>query len=439
MSPPRFGVRRIDAAAACDGRGLCIQPASVLVEERAESVRVLAIGRPADVSAHPASARADVISLPTQVLLPAMVNAHAHLDLTHIGPQPHDPEHGFVAWVDMVRARRHAAAADIADSVRQGIALSLAGGVVAVGDIAGAPLGSPNLTPYEVLAKSPLRGTSFVEFFGIGSTLDRVPERLAPVFAAATFDRPRVRLGLQPHAPNTVDLRGYEFAIREGGARGMPLCTHLAETLEEREFVERASGPQREFLERLGIWTEGVLDIVGRGHHPVVHLEPILKRAPFIVAHVNDATDEAIESLARTRATVAYCPRASAYFGAPARFGPHRYRDMRNAGINVALGTDSIINLPGDAARADRGGISTLDEARLLYERDGGAPVDLLAMATINGAIALGLEPSLFELTSGGEIAGIVAVEIGNQPRADPLAACLRSLSPPRLLLPTNV
>ncbi len=31
-----------------------------------------------------------------KVLIPAMVNAHTHLDLTHIGPRPFDPKAGHI-------------------------------------------------------------------------------------------------------------------------------------------------------------------------------------------------------------------------------------------------------------------------------------------------------------------------------------------------------
>jgi cytosine/adenosine deaminase-related metal-dependent hydrolase len=242
-----------------------------------------------------------------------------------------------------------------------------------------------------------------------------------------------VRLGLQPHAPNTVDLRLYEWAVERARALGLPLATHLAETMVVRRFVMEGAGPQREFLERLGLWDASVLDHIGRGVAPVEHLEPVLAAGRFVVAHVNDADDAAIERLAGTGTSVAYCPRASTYFGAERVFGPHRYRDMLEAGVNVALGTDSIVNLP--AADVERCGISVLDDMRLLWRRDKTDPCVLLAMATVNGARALGLPESWFSLGQPGRLAGLVAVRVETTPRdEDPVTRALESASPGKLL-----
>ena len=54
---------------------------------------------------------------------------------------------------------------------------------------------------------------------------------------------------MQPHAPNTVDARVYGWAAGLAGSLGLPLCTHSAETPEERRFVAEGAGPQREMLE----------------------------------------------------------------------------------------------------------------------------------------------------------------------------------------------
>ncbi len=188
------------------------------------------------------------------------------------------------------------------------------------------------------------------------------------------------------------------------------------------------AGPSGIFCsERLGIWDEAMLEEIGCGKHPVEHLREVLSTAAFIVAHVNDADDAAIATLARTRTTVAYCPRASAYFGAERRFGAHRYREMMAAGVRVALGTDSMVNLDTP------GRLSVLDEMRLLYRRDGVDPRVLLEMGTANGAAALGLDPAWFRLGTPGRIAGLV--EWRRQRGGDPLTRVMGSAGGVELLL----
>ena len=430
--PGAARIVRFDALAIEDARGTTAAPGSVLARyddpDRPAAV-VLAAGAPETVDRHPAAASARVVSLPRSVLIPGLVNAHTHLDLTHIGPQPFagtGDAAGFVGWIDMVRRGRRTDDAGISESVQRGAALALEAGTVAVGDIAGAPSGRPSLAPWRALAESPLLGVSFLEFFGIGRGEAAARDRLEGLLESLDGRRGGFRAGLQPHAPNTVSLPLYEWVADQAAARGLPLATHLAETPEERRFIAEGAGPQRDLLERLGLWEDSILEHIGRGRHPVAHLERPLGRARFLAAHVNDADDAAIATMARTGTAVVYCPRASAYFGAEAHFGPHRYRDMLAAGVTVALGTDSIINLP------EGSGLSVLDEMRFLHRRDGTDPRLLLRMATVNGAVALGLDPGLFDFATG-PLAGVVAVEVSDGP-GGPLERVLSRSAPPRLL-----
>lgn len=435
-SPNSAGVTRYDAAGIADGTGLAAAPASLLLRHGSGRREVLAAGPAAEVVRHPANAVAAVVALPDSVLIPGLVNAHSHLDLTHIGPR--EPvEGGFTEFARVVIEGRRHDAPGIAESVRQGIGLCLAGGTVAVGDIAGTTRDGPSSEPWRILRQCGLPGVSFLEYFAMGvrrpAALDAVQGLLEDWKGSSDSG---MRLGLQPHAPYSVDLAGYGWATEQAVRRGLPLSTHLAESPEERAFVQRAAGPIRDLLEELGVWDEAARTEVGHGRHPVEHLRAPLAAAPFLLAHVNDAPDEALVLLARSGASVAYCPRSSEYFRAERHFGPHRYRDMLAAGINVCLGTDSIINLPPSAGDERRGGISVLDEMRLLHRRDGTDPVVLLRMATLNGAAALGLDRSWFTLVAGAAPAGLVAVGVKDTsellPPADRL---MRSSAMPRLLL----
>jgi cytosine/adenosine deaminase-related metal-dependent hydrolase len=436
---------RIDAAAAADGRGLAVGPVSVLVRVQLEGpvggvpsgkATLEAIGTPLEVNQHPQAARSRAVGLPGHILVPGLVNAHTHLDLTHIGPRAYRAEGGFAGFVDLVRRERHEDPEDIATAVQTGVGHSVAGGVVAVGDIAGAPRGRPRLAAFESLLRTGLGGASFLEFFAIGKGEE--PARALVSTAIAEGEQPQpsigsalpLRFGIQPHAPTTVSLATYQWLLRSQRSARCRFSTHLAETPEEHEFIASASGSQRAFLESLGLWDDRMLQEIGHGRTPVEHMAAILLEAPFLCAHVNDACDRDIGLLARTPTSVAYCPRASDYFRAQNHFGPHRYRDMLAAGINVCLGTDSIINLPPGTDR-----LSTLDEMRFLYRRDKTDPVTLLRMATLNGAKALGLNEEHFSFSVGLPIAGLVAAPFSPVAGLSPLAAALSWESAPELLL----
>ncbi|MEM7621836.1 MAG: hypothetical protein AAF235_01370, partial [Planctomycetota bacterium] len=250
------------------------------------------------------------------VVIPGMVNAHTHLDLTSIGPRPFDPANGFPGWLRAVRDARPIATAHIRAAVIDGVRRSRAGGVHAVGDIAGAPSGGPDITAWLALRASAMPGVSAAEFFAIGAREKAGIEAMTRDIAVSLSDvQASPRLALSPHAPYSVGLAGYRAAVT---ARGTPrLITHVAETIEERRFVAEGTGPKREFLEHLGLWNDDAAADVGHGLSPVQHLELIFERTParWLVAHVNDAGDEDIAILARHAVSVAYCPRASTYFG----------------------------------------------------------------------------------------------------------------------------
>lgn len=431
------GLCRIDATAIADHRKIIAGPVSMLLERTGGGWRVLAFGKREAVGHHPGSARAIVIDRPGAVLIPGLVNAHTHLDLTHVGPLQYDPEADFLGWIKHVIARRLDDPDAIARSVRRGVELSLAGGSVAVGDIAGCPASGPTLVPFGELVASPLIGTSYLEYFAIGTGEAKSLDRLDG-FLAAHMDelesRDGVRFGIQPHAPYTVGMGGYEKAVALGDAHGWALCTHAAESPGEHVFIEEGTGPARELLEHFGLWDDAVVRSIGHGSTPIEFLEPVLRAKPWLLAHVNDADDATIRTLADVGASVVYCPRSSAYFGAQKPFGAHRYREMLGAGINVCLGTDSIINLPEEATDPRRAGISVLDEMRLLWRRDGTDARLLLEMATVNGARALGIDPGLFEFDVGSTMAGVLSIEIDHAGASDPVRALLASSSRPELL-----
>ncbi|MEQ8316722.1 MAG: amidohydrolase family protein [Phycisphaerales bacterium] len=386
-------------AGIADARGTVRASDSLLVQTTgARSRRVLAIGTQDDVRDHPAWASAEHHELPGKVVAPALVNAHAHLDLTHIGPQPMG-EGGFAAWIDMVRRGRLADDAAIAASVRSGVDMLLAGGTAAVGDIAGSVNGAPSLAPARVLDETGMSGVSYLEFFGLSA--DGSPGVDAALERAEAFNPESVRLGLSPHAPYSVSLGGYG---RARGA-GLPMCTHLAESPSERAMLGEATGPIRTFLEGLGQWTPEIAAQFGTGKSPVQFTAAVLEGV--LTVHLNDLDEADIACLAQSGASAAYCPRASAYFGAPEAFGPHRYRDLLAAGVPVALGTDSVINLP--AADIVPRGICVLDEARLLHHRDGTDPSSLLEMLYVHGPSILGLQEQL--LRPDSKVLGLIAVE----------------------------
>jgi cytosine/adenosine deaminase-related metal-dependent hydrolase len=179
-------------------------------------------------------------------------------------------------------------------------------------------------------------------------------------------------------------------------------------------------------LENMGVWDHS---ITGSGKHPIDHLAEALSCAAVIAAHVNYAEEHHLDLLAKWGTTVAYCPRASEYFGHPQNgAADHRYRDMLARGINVALGTDSLVCLQTPER------LSVLDDMRRLYSRDHTDPATLIRMGTINGASALGFDAQLVQLASG-RTAGIIALPFDVSLDRDPVEQVLLNDAAPRWIV----
>ena len=300
--------------------------------------------------------------------------------------------------------------------MRRGLALSAAAGVGWVGDIAA----SESAVLARLAAGGPrVAGVSFIECVGFGAwgaaTAGRIEARRRALQRRAdeALGRGTLAIGLQPHAPYSAGAALYDVAA----STPAPVCTHLAETREEDRFVRAADGPLAELLRDLGALDDAVRST---GVSPVSLLEPHLSRRPWLVAHANYVDDDDIAILSATRTAIAYCPLASDYFG----HVDHPYRRLLEAGANVCLGTDSIIcQPPGPDGRAS---LCMLTQMRHLHARDGTDPHTLLAMATVRGAAALGLEAGAATLAPGAP-ARFAVVSIDPGDRTDPLTQCLRS------------
>jgi cytosine/adenosine deaminase-related metal-dependent hydrolase len=332
---------------------------------------IVAVGDAKSVrNEHP---QAVVIDLGNAIILPGLINAHTHLELTSV---PQLPKQGsFVDWILALRQQLmkvHDFESFVRDSVTAGIEQCLRFGVTAVGDITLNPsISRP------ILAASQLGGVSYGEVLGMAGRIAQCDTRLDSAIDRH-HETDRVRFGIEPHAPYSLDLIGYRQCLQAARKEQMPLATHLAETADETQFLADHTGPFRRLWEVLGAWTDGVSRLEGG---PIRAMQSLgLLDYPTLLAHVNYADDDELEILSRGKASVVYCPRTHAYFGHP----PHRFEEMLERGINVAIGTDSCASSPD---------LNLLDDLRLVYRlRPHLRPELLWSLVTTRAATALAMK-----------------------------------------------
>ena len=342
---------------------LILQNAVVYVSD---SGRITHIGHWKDLSP---DADTDVVDWGSAVIMPGLINAHAHLELTSFHNQL--TEFGsFTDWLSqLINRRRTWTDEDFLSSAREGAKLSLASGTTLAGDITSCGLG------WKATRGEVLRRVVFEEAIALSpDQADPVLERLNPLFNQTDPDFLLVH-GISPHAPYSVSPRLYIRAAEKARKMGMILATHLAETQSEIQLLRDGTGEFRDFLSAMGVlppeWTPP-------GLSPVAYLGNLGVLGPnCLLVHCNYLDPASIETICKTQSSVVYCPRSHEHFG----HEKHPIRDLLDQGIKVALGTDSL---------ASNSSLSIIDEMRFLFQkRKDLNPAEIFKAATANAADAL--------------------------------------------------
>jgi aminodeoxyfutalosine deaminase len=330
-------------------------------------------------------------------LLPGLVNAHTHLELSWLRDRV-PPANAFTSWVKQLIIARagtveHADDPVVLEAAAAAAREALETGTVAIGDI------SNSLASVSVLAAAGLHAVVFHELLGFKETSGALIERTA-VNRAAARDRAgaRVRLSLAPHAPYSVSPELFR-AVREAvSASAEPRTSvHVGESPEEMELLATGTGEWARMLRWIGAWRE---DWIPPASGPVEYLDGLgVIDDRTLVVHGVQLSDASLGLLRERGATLVTCPRSNQWVGVGVPPVERFYR----AGVPVAVGTDSL------ASVAD---LNLFEELKVMRWVGPAVPARcLLESATLVGARALGLQGELGSLTPGKR-ADVVQVEV---------------------------
>lgn len=360
------------------------------------------------VSVEPRAKQAIDVDLGEVAVLPGLVNAHTHLDLSGLRGQC-PPSSDFTGWLRQVIAHRRGTTPEqIEVDIRGGLAESLRHGTTLLGDISAGGCSWP------ILANAPLRSIVFYELLGLTKPRATVAYKAAWAWVGAQPAIEHCRPGVSPHAPYSVHVSMLTDAALLACRYQCPLAIHLAESREELELLRHHRGPFVPFLEQLGVW-----DPAGLVGHPEAVLSVAVIRIPTLFIHGNYLAPSADIP---GNSTVVYCPRTHAAFG----HAPHPFRQFLERGVRVALGTDSLASNPD---------LSVLAELRHVHRHHPDVPGEvLLRMATLSGAEALGWADETGSLDAG-KSADLVVVPLSPGTSGDPYQRLLESDLPVQRVL----
>lgn len=322
------------------------------------------------------------------ILTPGFINAHCHLELSHMKGMI--PAHtGLQEFVKQIVALRQVAPEAIQEAIVTAEAEMMANGIVAVGDI------SNTLDTLKQKAKHNLAYYSFVELYDLDPTrsADKI---LAGLEIQKQFQENCVRASLVPHAPYSVTNNLWNLLSAHFGIHTISL--HNQETLDENDFFKTKTGSFLGMYER----TKVNLDFFeATGLSALQSVLPVFKNAhQGILVHNSFTSAEDIQAVhaAMDNAFWCLCPNANQYI--EQTMPPIEL--LRSEKAKLVIGTDSY---------ASNWSLNVLDELKTIQQHQPQIPLaEMLGWATINGAQALQMDKHLGSFEQGKK-PGVVLIK----------------------------
>ena len=348
------------------------------------------------------------------VLLPGLVNAHTHLELTVFRGLLEDLS--FREWIALLQGAKIAVMTPerFLDSARWGLAEGVRAGITTYADTCDSGV------VLAAMRERGVRGIMYQEVFSPSpdpAAVRAAAERLAEQLARHDALETELQLvGVSPHAPYTVSDPLFSLVARSGRR----IAVHIAESDAEERFVRDGQGPFADAHRARGI------PVSPRAESSIALMEKlgVLDAQPMLI-HCVRVSNSDIAAIAASGSTVAHCPISNAKLA----HGIAPVTELLEAGIAVGIGSDSM---------ASNNRMHLLEESRaaILAQRartlrpDALSAAKALELATLCGARSLGLADRVGSLEVGKEadLAAFDLSSLAGAADADPEAALVFAL-----------
>ena len=341
------------------------------------------------------------VTLDDHILIPGLVNLHSHAAMNLMRGIADDLP--LMEWLQQhiwPTEAEHVSAQFVYDGTRLACAEMLRGGITCFNDMYFFPDAAAQAA--SEFGMRAMLGITTLEFpTRYASDADDYLNKGLAV-REKWLNHPRIGFCLAPHAPYSVSDSTFERVITLSEQLNLPIHCHIHETRQEVEDGLKQHGMRPvERLRRLGLLGPGLI-----GVHCV---------------HMND---EDLHSFATTGTSVAHNPTSNLKLGS----GISPVAQMQQLGINIGLGTDG-------AASNNR--LDMFGEMRLAAllakgstENAAALPAgQILRMATLNGANALGLGHQIGSIIAGkaADLCAVNLAALETRPCFDPLSQLIHA------------
>ncbi len=339
--------------------------------------RIEAVGRFKDLKG--THSGDDVVDHGEVSILPALVNAHTHLELAALRGHLSGKD-GFVNWIrDLIKVRADIPPAETEKAITNELAAIDQRGCGLIGDV-----GNTRIA-YESCQKQRIKTVFFCEFLGFNR--EKTARAKEILVETGKYHETNDAFHVAAHAPYTVSAELFSALKSWANKHGKMLSVHLGECPEEQELLAHGNGSLRDLLREHSAWDD---DFIPPGENAVSYLDKLgIMDSNTVCVHLVHLSEEDMTILAARRVKCCLCPRSNLFLNV----GFPKVEKMLAYGLYPALGTDSL---------ASNESLSILEEMAAVRKHVPGlAPEKILEMATLNGARALGREDRLGSLAPG--------------------------------------
>jgi len=318
------------------------------------------------------------------VLIPGLVNAHCHLELSHLKDKVFPRHHGMAGFIDQIFSFRANTNEDACrEAMIENDKAMYDEGIVAVGDISNSSIS------IDVKKKSAIHYHTFVEVMGMSDAIANTRFENGILLLNEFLKNNLTNTSLALHAPYSISRKLIQL-VNEYLNQNPLTSIHINESEDEQIFCNNKSGALGDVFKKYNLPVHDfnnltrdsiLMDIVNEINHA----------APFILVHNVKANKEEVEEANRINRNLFWClcVNANEYITGETP----RLDDFNNDAINVVVGTDSL---------ASNQQLSVWEELKTLARLNNKIPFErLIKWATVNGANALSLGNKLGKIKPG--------------------------------------
>lgn len=367
-----------------------IQQAAMLIEDD----KIVAIGEEEDFLDMDMS-DIEEVKLPDGMIMPGLINAHTHLEYTLLGKLQTKTMVDFL-WQTIQKTSKWNEN-KIRESVKLGLKQCVESGVTTVADVSRWGISPLVLSEYSILADVGLEAFSYDS-----KSSDQVFELLKnKIEYVKSKISSNVRLSISPHSPYNADPRLWELVIAYSKENDMLIHTHLAESIEEKNWFEFGRSEIDELHQLIG-WPKITPQI--NSMTPVEYLSTLqLLSSNLIAAHLCYASSRDLELLEDNNVSVVVCPRSN--------LNLHKrmqdYSLLHSLKIKPLIATDGVTSA---------GNLNLLEDIALYNSKNLIESDELTKMVTIYPAKALKADHLVGSL-DGGKLANFVIFDKMESPK----------------------